>query len=122
MDMELDGVDGRQWAKLAFEWGFDLETIAYKCQVSRRTVSSWAKRGEWQRRKTTHIKINYLLRQALTIETLSAFILPPSRQFGEGAPRGNTNAETHGMYGVEGRRRKAQLQEMKALIRTLRPR
>jgi len=119
MDMQLDGIDGRQWAKLAFEWGFDLETIAYKCQVSRRTVSAWAQRGEWQRRKTTHVKINYLLRQALTIEMLSAFILPPVRMFAEGAPHGNTNAEIHGLYGVENRKWKAQLQEMKAWLRTL---
>jgi len=119
MDMELDGIDGRQWARLAFEWGFDLETIAYKCQVSRRTVSTWAKRGEWQRRKTAHVKINYLLRQALTIEMLSAFILPPTRKFGEGAPKGNTNAEIHGLYGVQVQAWKARLREAKALLRTL---
>ena len=119
MDMELDGIDGRQWARLAFEWGFDLETIAFKCQVSRRTISAWAKRGEWERRKTAHVKINYLLRQALTIETLSAFILPPTRKFGEGAPLGNTNREVHGIYGVDGKQCRTRLQEIKALLRTL---
>ena len=119
MDMELDGIDGRAWAKLAFEWGFDLETIAFKCQVSRRTVSAWAKRGEWQRRKTAHVKINYLLRQALTIEMLSAFILPPTRKFGEGAPLGNSNREVHGLYGRDGIQYKQHLREMKALLRTL---
>lgn len=117
--LDGNGIDGRLWACEAFRWGYRLQDIADTCQVSRRTVNDWARKGKWTRKNTHGVKINHLLNRVMALQLLSAFIAPPSREFGKGAPIGNRNAETHGCTGREGQAHKAVLREARHTIKLL---